>query len=120
MTERVVQAVLARLQPVEEHREAVRRTLAFYATRPWLGLPRLYQTVDVIWRKAGDSATDTNFYTKRALLAGVYTRTVLFWLDNQDAKAVEAFLRARIAEVMQLGKCKQKIQDVCRKVPLTL
>ena len=45
------------------------------------------RTVDAIWHAAGDRAADFSWYTKRALLAAVYTATLLFWLrrDDQDA-----------------------------------
>ncbi|MBV8652016.1 MAG: COQ9 family protein, partial [Alphaproteobacteria bacterium] len=88
--ERVAAAVRARLAVLEPHREAARRGLAVLALpqNAPLGLRLLYDTVDAIWYAAGDTATDFNFYTKRALLAGVYGATMLYWLDDRSADSV--------------------------------
>lgn len=43
-------------------------------------MERLALMVDDIWYWAGDRSTDFNWYTKRALLAGIYTSTgLLIW-----------------------------------------
>ena len=104
---RIAAAVRLRLELLEPHREAVRRGLAFFALPPnaAVGLKCLYRTVDAIWYAAGDRATDYNFYTKRLLLAGVYSSTLLFWLDDasEGREATWAFLERRIAEVLKVG-----------------
>ncbi len=105
--ERIAAAVRARLEQLEPHREAVRRGLAFMALPPnaAVGLKCLYRTVDAIWYAAGDRATDYNFYTKRLLLAGVYSSTLLYWLDDasEGHEQTWAFLERRIAEVLKVG-----------------
>ncbi len=111
--ERIATAVMVRLRQNTAHREAVRRAIAFYAL-PWnvaAGLNALYATVDAMWREAGDTSTDYNFYTKRMLLAGVFKSTVVVWLDDasDDLAATEAFLRRRIENVMQIEKAKAKV-----------
>jgi ubiquinone biosynthesis protein COQ9 len=70
---RIAAAVMARLEILLPHREAVRRSLSLFATPRNLrhGAKLLYNTVDTIWYAAGDRSTDFNFYTKRGLLAGV-------------------------------------------------
>jgi len=67
-------------------------------------------TVDMIWNLAGDSATDANRHSKRALLAGVYSATLLFWLRNPDSVAVAGFLDRRLADVGQIGKLRQRLR----------
>jgi ubiquinone biosynthesis protein COQ9 len=110
--EKVAAGVRARLESVVAHREAVRSGLAFFALpqNAAVGIACLYRTVDAIWYAAGDKATDYNFYTKRALLAGVYSSTLLYWLNDKSEgfAATWAFLDRRIGEVLkvagQLGK----------------
>lgn len=106
--EKITFAVRARLEYLTPYREATRRMLYWYAMPLHLplGLKRLYRTVDAMWRLAGDTATDFNFYTKRTLLAAVLKATMLFWLDDEseDCQASWDFLDRRIAEVMKLGK----------------
>lgn len=105
--ERIAAAVRLRLEQLEPHREAVRRGLAFFALLPNAasGVRSLYRTVDAIWYAAGDRATDYNFYTKRLLLAGVFSSTLLFWLEDASEGRAEtwAFLERRIAEVLKAG-----------------
>lgn len=113
--ERIATCVIVRLRANNQHREAVRRAIGFY-TMPWNvahGLSALYATVDAMWRAAGDTATDYNFYTKRALLAGVFTSTVHVWLDDasDDLAETESFLRRRIENVMEIEKAKAKARD---------
>lgn len=108
--ERIATAVMVRLRQNIAHREAVRRAIGYY-TLPWhsaAGLKALYATVDAMWRAAGDTSTDYNFYTKRLLLSKVYSTTLHVWLDDQSDNLAdtEAFLRRRIEDVMQIEKFK--------------
>ena len=105
--DRVATAVRVRLEALAPHREALHRTLAFLSLpqNAALGVKCLYRTVDAIWYAAGDTATDYNFYTKRLLLAGVYSSTLLFWLNDRSEDFAEtwAFLDRRIGEVLKIG-----------------
>jgi ubiquinone biosynthesis protein COQ9 len=67
--------------------------------------------VDSIWFAAGDTAADFSWYTKRAILAGVYSSTLLFWLRDisENHTATLDFLDRRLAGVAKLGKFRQKI-----------
>lgn len=113
--ERVTLGVRIRLEQNTQHREAIRRALAMLAM-PFNGLlasKLLYRTVDAIWYAAGDTATDFNFYTKRALLAGVYSSTLLFWLNDRSENftATWAFLDRRIEDVMRIEKLKSRVRQ---------
>jgi len=105
--ETLAAAIRARLEDVAPHKEAVRRgltVLAFPLNAP-LALRMLHRTVDAAWRAAGDRSTDFNWYTKRGLLAGVYSATVLYWLNDksEDQADTWAFLDRRLSEVMRVG-----------------
>lgn len=119
--ERIAAAVRLRLQQAAPRREVVRRTLAYRALpgRGPRGLRDLYRTVDRIWRAAGDRATDFNFYTKRALLAGVYGSTLLFWLNDtsEDFEETWGFLDRRIDEVMRVERLRGRLEDIGRRLP---
>jgi ubiquinone biosynthesis protein COQ9 len=45
-------------------------------------LKLLTQLLDTIWYAAGDTATDSSWYTKRAALASVYLSTELYMLTD--------------------------------------
>ncbi|MCC7260315.1 MAG: COQ9 family protein [Alphaproteobacteria bacterium] len=113
--DRIATAVRRRIEYYAPHREAVRRMLAFYAlpSHAGRGMKRLYSTVNEMWYAAGDTATDFNFYSKRALLAGVYSSTLLFWLgdESEGYAATWEFLDRRIDNVMQIQKFKGKAKE---------
>jgi ubiquinone biosynthesis protein COQ9 len=104
--ERVARAVRLRLEQSADQREVVRRALAVLALphNAPLAARSLYRTVDEIWHWAGDRATDWNFYTKRALLAGVYGATLLYWLEDKSEGSADswAFLDRRIADALRV------------------
>ena len=105
--ERVSLAVQTRLDLMLPHREAVRRGLSFLALpqNAALGTQLLWRTADAIWWAAGDSATDHNYYSKRTLLVGVYSSTLLVWLDDQSEEQSDskAFLERRIDGALKIG-----------------
>ena len=106
--EKITAAVRTRLEVLDPHKEAVRRAAVILGMPHMVGVSSrlVYRAVDTMWRCAGDTATDYNFYTKRGLLAGVFTSTTVYWLSDKSAdnERTWAFLDRRIAEVMQFGK----------------
>ncbi len=100
--------ILVRLEQASPYKEVVRRTLAVLAQPQYTKLAAhlLYTTVDEMWRAAGDTSTDYNFYTKRATLSAVYSATLLAFLsDNSaDMAKTEAFLDRRLADVARVAK----------------
>ena len=112
--EKIALALKARLRILAPHREAVRRLLAFLARPGNAGAATtmLWRSADAVWRLAGDTSTDFNYYTKRVLLAGVYASTLLFWLDDasEDLAATDAFLERRIADVMKIFALRGRIR----------
>ena len=111
--ERIVLAVRLRLEQNAPHREAIRAALPILA-QPANGpqaLHSLYRTVDTIWFAVGDRTTDFGFYSKRALLAGVYLSTLLCWLNDRSEGTQEtwAFLDRRIADVMRIQRTRARL-----------
>ena len=105
--DKIATAIRLRLEALEPHAESERRALAFLAlpVNAPLALRLLGRTVDAIWVAAGDRSTDYNYYSKRMLLAGVYSATLLCWLDDSSDGHAEtwAFLDRRIANVLKVG-----------------
>ncbi|HTT98592.1 MAG TPA: COQ9 family protein [Rhizomicrobium sp.] len=119
--ERISAAVLARINAIRSHKEAARRAAAFLlmpAHAP-LGMKLLYSTVDAMWRAAGDTSTDFNFYTKRAILSAVYSSTLMRWFNDasEDESATHEFLAARIENVMQFEKFKAEMRERAKGMP---
>lgn len=118
---RVRRAVLLRLEVLQPWREAVRRALSVLATPPHalLGLRLLYETVDAIWYAAGDTATDFSFYTKRATLAGIYSATTLYWLEDRSEGSTDtqAFLDRRLGELRHLTEARRRFDAALARLP---
>lgn len=119
--ERITFLVRARIEALGDHREAVRRAMTHLAQpqHAGVGLRCLYRTVDEMWYAAGDRATDFNFYTKRLTLAGVYSATLLFWLDDASEDGAESwkFLDRRIAGVMRIPQRRENLRRAGRYLP---
>jgi ubiquinone biosynthesis protein COQ9 len=105
--ERIRRGVEARVEAAAAEAGAVRRCTAFLAlpTNLPLGLSLLWESADVIWRWAGDTATDENHYSKRAILSGILVTTVAARLD-QGPEAAAEHLGRRIDQVMSFEKWK--------------
>ena len=114
MRRRISTAVKTRLAILKPNKDAARRAAAYLSLPPNLPLAAhlIYCTVDCMWRAAGDLSTDFNFYTKRGILAGVYTSTLMRWFTDTspDEHETEAFLAARIENVMQVEKLKARMR----------
>ncbi len=112
--ERVTFAVRARIEAIGD-REAVRRGTTLFALpqNAAVGAGLIWGTADAIWTALGDPSDDLNWYTKRAILAGVYSATVLYWLgdDSADHRPTWAFLDRRIADVMSFEKLKARVRE---------
>jgi ubiquinone biosynthesis protein COQ9 len=115
-----VKAIIAlRLEQARGDKEAIRRALA------WLTIPTnapvaaktLAATVDTIWHAAGDISADFSWYTKRGILAGVYSSTLLYWLRDvsDEDEATLAFLDRRLADVGRVGKVRKTLEGRLRE-----
>lgn len=114
--EKVAFAVRTRLDLLKPHREAARRSAATLALPVYgaLGVKLGWKTADAIWRGLGDASTDFNFYSKRTILSGVWISTFMRWLadESEDQSETNAFLDARIENVMQIEKGKAKLRKL--------
>ena len=108
--DRIRSMVWFRLELTASAREASRRALAIFAMpqNVPLALRTNWRSSDLMWRLAGDTATDYNHYTKRLTLSAVYTSTLLTWLDDDSDGFADtaAFLDRRLADVLRFEKFK--------------
>ncbi|UZK68586.1 COQ9 family protein [Sphingomonas sp. S1-29] len=111
--QRIAALVEARLDALAPDREALRRAVAILAMPQNVArAARLgWRSTDLMWRLAGDTATDYNHYTKRAILGGVYAATISVFLNDDSEGHVEtrAFLGRRIDGIMRFEKAKAKL-----------
>jgi ubiquinone biosynthesis protein COQ9 len=110
--ERIRLGVQARLDVAMADEAAVRRASLFLTRPDRMGLAAklAWDTADGLWRWAGDTATDENHYSKRAILAGLLTSTLGVRLAAGPARAAD-YLAARIDNVMAFEKWKARRPD---------
>jgi ubiquinone biosynthesis protein COQ9 len=105
VTERVAKAVRTWLDALSPHHEAVRKA-ASRGLLPWGAGPamqRSWQVADMVWDLAGDTATDYNRYTKRALLAAILPSIVLHWCDQPEPEELDAYILNRLSQASRIG-----------------
>lgn len=114
--DRITFAVRTRFELMAPYREAERRaaTLLAMPHNAPLAAKAIWKTVDIMWRAAGDTATDFNHYSKRTILGAVYSSTFLIWIgdDSEDCADTWAFLDRRIEGVMKFEKVKAKARQL--------
>ena len=119
--ERVTQGVLLRLQAIGHHEEAARRASSrlILPDLAATGVRQIWNAADTIWRAIGDTSTDANYYSKRAILSSVIGATLPVWLSDQseDKAAARAFLDARIENVMEFEKLKWRVKGLTKNMP---
>lgn len=106
--QKIVLGVRKRLEPWNNYRRSLRYALPILAQpQHFFHITRcLHETLDKIWRTAGDTSVGHNFYTKRIMLAIVYMPTIVFWLNDNSSECSKTwlFLDKQIDSVLELGR----------------
>lgn len=110
VSQRIRALLLKRFEIMTPAREAVRSALSIMASPQNLTeAARLgWRSSDVMWRLAGDTATDFNHYSKRAILSTIHATTLLVWIDDNSEGQADtiAFLDRRLAGVARFEQAK--------------
>ncbi|MCC7274340.1 MAG: COQ9 family protein [Alphaproteobacteria bacterium] len=118
---RIAAAVRARIEALAPYREAARHAMAVLALphRAPLGARLVWRTVDAAWYAVGDTSADTSWYTRRALLAGVYTATLVYWMSDRSEGHADswAFLDRRVDDVMRIPRLRQQAEAILGRLP---
>jgi len=75
----------------------------------------LQDACDDIWHRAGDKSSDMNWYSKRMLLAGVFTSTEVFMLQDTSENYQETwnFLDRRFIDINGIPQISKIPEDLC-------
>jgi ubiquinone biosynthesis protein COQ9 len=105
--ERIRRGVEAWLDVAAKDEPAVRRWAGFLSLPLHLPLAGrlVWASADALWRWAGDTATDENHYSKRAILAGILVSALPMRLAH-GREAALTYLDARIENVMAYERWK--------------
>lgn len=119
LTKRVHAVIALRFAHLRPHRDSVRLALAVLAMprNARIAAATAARTVDSIWHAAGDTSADFSWYTKRAILAGVYATTLLYWLRDysEDDADTLAFLDRRLHMAGQIGRARARLRNLLPK-----
>uniref|UniRef100_A0A2K5NDG0 Ubiquinone biosynthesis protein n=1 Tax=Cercocebus atys TaxID=9531 RepID=A0A2K5NDG0_CERAT len=76
-------------------------------------LSLLTSMVDDMWHYAGDQSTDFNWYTRRAMLAGIYNTTELVMMQDSspDFEDTWRFLENRINDAVNMGHTAKQVKS---------
>ena len=105
--DRIIRAVQARQDAAAEHETATRRWAGFLAlpTNLPLALRLQWESADAIWRWAGDTASDENHYSKRAILSAILGSALMVRLSAGKAEG-DAYVERSVGDVMTFEKWK--------------
>lgn len=78
-----------------------------------VALSNLGDLLNVIWYYAGDISTDMTWYSKRAVLAGLYQSAELVFLQDasSDHAQTQEFLNRRMKELGAFGNCLEQVNQ---------
>ena len=109
---RIKKIILTKINLINKHKDFYRRTFYFLLIpiNYKLLTAYLYKSVDLMWYISGDNSTDFNFYTKRIILAGVYSSVILHFINNDNLLETEKKLDNNLLKVSKIPVIKEKIQ----------
>jgi ubiquinone biosynthesis protein COQ9 len=119
LSQRVRTLIATRLALVSANKPAVRRALLVMARPDLAALTArcTARTVDAIWHAAGDNSADFSWYTKRAILTGVYSATLLYAVSEPATEeSALAFLDRRLEGVARLMRLRARLTGVRKPV----
>lgn len=114
--EKVIYLLEKKFETYNQYKEAIRNYAKFNLSPANILTAKsmLWDSCDRIWRLAGDESIDFNYYTKRAILAAVYSSSFIYFLndDSENFLKTRYFIQARIQNALSIGKFKQKIKKL--------
>ena len=119
VTQTVKALVLSRLRASENYKSIIKTSLFFMAQprNAYEAFNQLMKTSNNIWEIAGDTSRGRNFYSKRLILAGVYSSTLAYWLakETRSIDESEDFLDKRLDDVKNIGKISKQSFEVIER-----
>ena len=117
--ERIRELLILRLDILSKEKKIIQKTV-YHLLLPnnyKFSLINLYRTVDQIWFLAGDNSTDFNYYSKRTILATIYTRTIINFINNDDLKSTIRLLNMQLKQVAKIPKIKNSFKNFTKITP---
>lgn len=113
--EKIAFLIEIRINIYDSYKESIRSLLThnLYPQNILNAQLNIWKICDQIWFLAGDKSTDFNYYSKRALLEGVYSSSVLFWLEDKSDnwEETKSFIAVQITRVLKIGKFSSELSS---------
>ena len=117
--ERIRELFLLRLMIMSEEKKLISKTF-LNLLLPYnykLALKNLYKTVDQMWFLAGENSTNFNFYSKRVILASIYTSVMMHFVNNDNIDETIILLNKQLKRVSKIPQIKSRINDITKIIP---
>ena len=119
VNERIKALMTIRLKIMKNEKKLISKTF-LYLLLPHnfkIASQNLYKTVDQIWFLAGDNSTDFNFYSKRAILASIYSTTLLHFINNDNINETIDVMNQSVKKVSKIPKIKNQAKNIIKLLP---
>ena len=117
-SEKIAEAVWFRVSAFEDYQVQqviLKKAFATFLVPSNLlpGTKLVWDTADKIWNFMGDTSEDYNWYTKRMILSGIVSSSLLFYIGDNSEEFVDTrdFINRRIADVMEFEKIKSQARN---------
>lgn len=116
--EKVRELIFARIKTYHfklQNLEALKKFMAFNVKPFQVGdsLKNIYDFSSDVWYAIGDKSTDFSFYTKRLSLSLIYSKSMLYSLNDksENLQSTQKFIQNSIDGLMKINKLKAKIKN---------
>ena len=111
----ILNAIKIKFELLNKNKDSVKKSSIFLSnpSKQFLSGKIIYKTVDHIWKLIGDLSNDYNFYTKRAILASIYSFAMIMWLNdkNKNLDKTFNFLEKSIMNMNVVSNIKSKLKE---------
>lgn len=117
--ERIREICFIRFNIMEKEKKIIKKTFVYLLlpNKYKFSLKNIYRSVDQIWYLAGDSSTDFNFYSKRVILASIYSSTMMHFINNDNLEETKNIFDKRLKNLSKIPKIKERLNDFARLSP---
>ncbi len=111
---RIRKILLSKIYIMDKEKKFYKKIfLSLLLTNKKFSIPsNLYKSIDQIWFISGDTSVDFNFYSKRIILAAIYSRVILFFFNNDNQKGLEDLLDKNLKRVTKIPELKSKLNII--------
>lgn len=111
---KILALLTARFHAMFVVKKSLKKVVSFLALPPYIPYATKFawRLADKIWWASGDNSTDYNYYSKRIILAGVYSNSLLYFLNDTDLHEITSFIQSQLEFISRFGKLKKSLNKL--------